>query len=137
MLVWTFVPEHVYVFMRGGRRHESLCLRACICESMSVQTYGLTSMQTLQRAARWDQCAGSKCQTLLTETVHSYHVPLQMSKKKSVLCLESSHKNTVGSSLCQVETKSIMEFKAKNLIKDQLLTDSLCCTKVRMQQRRR
>lgn len=47
-------------------RHEFVCLSACIWQNMCVQTYGLTSMQTLLRPVRRDQCPGSKCQTQLT-----------------------------------------------------------------------
>lgn len=53
----------VYVAQAWRRRHQFVRMCACICPNASVQTYGLTSMQTPQRAVGRDQCLRVKVPT--------------------------------------------------------------------------
>lgn len=79
MLVWMFETKRVFT---RREKHEFVCLPASISQNMSVWTYGLTSMKTLQRPVRRDQCPGSGCQTQLTEPFYFYPVALQMSRRR-------------------------------------------------------
>lgn len=103
MLVWCFCQS---VHLLDG---EFVCLSACICQSLSVQTYGVKSMQILQRPVRRDQCPGSKCQTRLTEPLHFHHVALQMSRKGLSSVLNSPTKALLD--LLSVKLKQIALFK--------------------------
>lgn len=104
LVMWSHACVEICAYkcmLLKGERPKLLSLGVHV----SVQTYGLTGMQTLRRSARRDQCPGSKCQTQLTGPLHFHHVTLQMSRRRLPFVL-NTYMKTVGSPGCQVVANS-------------------------------